>query len=272
MRELTKNEKVLLTILAIVLIGWGSYQFIITPQLQQLEAYNTQKLEYEDKFNEMKAILLKENDIENSLDKLGKEKTELAAGYFPELDQAQITYSLNDLLAVDHVTITDMNIDRPGYEEMGEFQVKKMDISLSFEGNYMGVMTMMKSLKASPRKILVNNVSMDRQDPGRLVGNIGLKIYGLDEIINEDDGKEVIIIPAAKRDYGRTPFLAFNGYREDGYREDSYNATDSWESSAPINPADLQGPAESLTPYSPGFSLDYEKENTISIVPGERLK
>lgn len=267
MRELTKNEKILLTILGIVLIGWGSYQFIISPQSQQLEAYNTQKLEYQDKINEMSAVLLKENDIDNGLDRLEKEKVELAAGYFPELDQAQITYSLNDLLAVDHVTITDMNIDRPGYEEMGEFQVKKMDISLSYEGSYMGVMTMMKSLKASPRKILVDNVSMDRQDGGSLVGNIGLKIYGLDEIIDEDDAEEVIKIPAGKWDYGSTPFLAYSSYRED-----NYSGTDSWEPSDPTNSTGPQGPAESLNPYTPEFSLDYEKENIISLVPGERVK
>ena len=144
MRELTRNEKILITVLGIVLIGWGSYHLIITPQSQKLETLKTDKLEYERKIGENHAMILKENDVNEGLYRQAEEKDQLASKYFSNLQQAQITYLLNDLLAEDDLEILDMNINMPDYEEFGENQVKKMDILISYAGDYMGVMEALK--------------------------------------------------------------------------------------------------------------------------------
>lgn len=250
MRELTKNEKNLLTILGIILIGWGSYHFIITPQSQKLEALKGQKLEYQTKIDENHAIMSQENNVKEKLYILGQEQDELASQYFSKLDQPQITYLLNDLLAVDHIEILDMSIDVPDYEAFGESQVKKLNVSISYAGDYMGVIDMLKSLKNSPKKILIDSVSMDRDDEGSLWGDVALRIYGLDDLVSE--GEELMMVHSGKRELGKTPFTAYSGYVE------SNDTTD-----------DL--PA-GLNPYSPEFSVDYEKESAISVMPGEERK
>lgn len=283
MRELTKSEKILLMMLGVVAIGLGSLNFIIDPQIRQLEALSTQKLEYQNKLSEMAAVIQSEDEIDANLDQLGEEKKALATGYFSKLDQAQITYLLNDLLARDDFTVLDMNINKPDYEALDEFQVKKMEITIAYEGSYMGVMDTIRALKNSPRKILVDRISMDKGEDGRLMGDMALKIYGLDHIA--DEVVDVIIHHGEKRNYGSTPFSPYESYLE--YLEGEEALSGGYNPQEPDRPSDVDnplepgdssglggptGPGDGLNPYSPEYSVDYEKDNTISTVPGLQVK
>lgn len=277
MRELTKNEKSLLSILGIILIGWGTYQFVITPQLRKLESFNAQKLEYQEKIDEIESIFKKEDAINKDLDALRGERDESVSQYFPKVDQAQVTYLLNDLLEKDDINILDMNFERSSYEDFGEVQVKNMGISIAYEGTYNAVIDVIKSLKNSPRKILVESVSMDRDDDGDVEGNIFLKIYGLDHMVSEEG--EVIAIRAPKRNFTSTPFLAYRSYEEKHSSKAKAESSSSPSSLDSSNysmgtgsvPNELEVP-QGLNPYSPGFSVDYEKENEISFTPGQEFK
>ena len=171
-RELTKNEKFLLSLLGIVLIAWASYRFIITPQAEKMENLNAQKLEYQQKIDDINEILRKESNINKEWDVLHKEKEGIVSQYFPKLDQAQIIYLLNDLLQNDNLSVVDMNFIRPDFEDIGGLQVKNMDISIPYNGNYPGIIDIIKALKNSPRKIFVDSVSMDRDHGGALNGSM----------------------------------------------------------------------------------------------------
>ena len=48
-RELTKNEKFLLSLLAVVLFLWLVFKFVLTPQAERLNMLRTQKIEYQEK-------------------------------------------------------------------------------------------------------------------------------------------------------------------------------------------------------------------------------
>lgn len=130
MRELTKNEKVLLSLLGILIIGWGTYQFIIMPQSRKLEAFSVQKTEYQEQVDEIQEILSKEDHMHKDLSALIEEKDEIVSRYFPTLHQPQVIYLLNDLLAQTGITILDMNFNKPSYEEFGDLQVKNMILSI----------------------------------------------------------------------------------------------------------------------------------------------
>ena len=207
MRELTKSEKVLLSILSIVLIGWGSYQFILVPQAQKLEILAIERIDCEDRVAQMEDIFSRETAINERLEALTEEKNQIISTYFPKLDQAQLTHLLNDLLDKDDIKITDMNFERPIYEEFGEFDVKNMAMSTPYEGSYSGVVAVINAIQSSPRKILIESVSMDRDDEGGLKGDIHLRIYGLDQIVGEEG--DVIEIPTEKRNPGKTPFTSY---------------------------------------------------------------
>lgn len=253
-RELTKNEKFLLTLLGIVILVWGSYNFIITPQAEKIESLNTQKLEYQTKIDEINNVLRQEGNINKEWDNLQKEKEDIISQYFPKLDQAQIIYLLNDLLEQDAVSVVDMNFNRPSYEGIGDFEVKNMDISVPYNGSYGGVVDIIKSLKGSPRKILLDSVTMDRDIEGKLNGNLSLKIYSLEGIAETDS--QVVHIDTAREETKDTPFAPFNDYKTGQEYNDELSNNIS------------QKPE--VKPYIEETLLDFESNNTY-FIPSHKL-
>ena len=251
-RELTKNEKFLLTLLGIIIFIWVGYRFIITPQAEKMENLSEQKREYQGKIDEINEVLRKESSINKEWDRLHKEKEDIVSRYFPKLDQAQIIYLLNNLLEQESVSVVDMNFNRPSYEDIGGFQVKNMDISIPYNGSYVGVIDIIKSLKGSPRKILLDSVSMDRNADGRLNGNMSLKIYSLEGIT--DTNSDVVYIDIAKEESKNTPFASFKEYKNNS--EDGEEASEITETK----------------PYIEEILLDFENENSYFLPSQELVK
>ncbi|MBU5254900.1 LysM peptidoglycan-binding domain-containing protein [Tissierella praeacuta] len=253
MRELTKNEKRLLTILSIVILILGSYKFIITPLSSKIESLKAQKLEYQSKIDEINHILRKENNINKEWDVLNKEKADIIAKYFPKLDQAQVIYLLNELLNQETVSIVDMSFSRPNYEDIGNFQVKNMAISVPYNGSYSGVVDIIKALKTSPRNILLESVSMDRDSKGKINGNMTLKVYSLDGIVDTDN--DVIYIDIANDEVKNTPFIPYEDFKDEQV-EDNEDIKDNTE----------------LKPYVEEILLDFENKNTYFLPSQELVK
>ncbi len=254
-RELTKNEKFLLTLLGIVILIWGSYSFIITPQTEKIQSLNAQKIEYQTKIDEINDVLRREGNINKEWDSLHKEKEDIIAQYFPKLDQAQIIYLLNGLLEEEAVSVVDMSFNRPDYEDIGDFKVKNMEISIPYNGSYVGVVDIIKSLKGSPRKILLDSVTMDRDSEGKLNGNMFLKVYSLEGIA--DTNSDVVYIDLAKEESKNTPFAPFNEYKS-GEEYSSGNMS-----------GEVPGRFEEK-PYVEETLLDFESKNTY-FLPSQSL-
>ncbi|MFA7412201.1 MAG: hypothetical protein WCZ27_08140, partial [Tissierellaceae bacterium] len=195
-RELTKSEKTLIGLLAAVIIIWLVYRFIYIPQTEKLQLLSEQKIEYEGKIAEINSILRKEKKINEDWDLLRKEKDAIVARYFPRLDQAQIIYLLNNLVEDENIYMKDFNFNRPSFENISDFEVKNMGISIPYSGSYMGIIDVINRLKESPRRILVDNITMDLGSDGDLNGSMALRIYSLDGIAEADE--RVIYIDVAE--------------------------------------------------------------------------
>ena len=275
MRELKSSEKVLLGSLAIILVVLSSYQFVITPQERKLEDFNRQKIEYQDKINENGNLISRENQIDADLLILDEEKELLASKYFPKLDQAQAIYLLNSLLIDDEIEVSDMDFDRPSFEEVGDLQMKHMDISVPFEGTYSAIINLINNLNNSPRHILINSVNMDRDSNNTLTGNISVRIYGLDEMTDSD--KDAVIIPVEEREIeDATPFTAYSGYVE----KDNNQGQSIGEQGQGVGSGNTgstgedanEGALQEINPYSPEYSIDYEKDNESSALSEGEFK
>ncbi len=212
MRPLTKSEKTLLTILGIALVIWASNKFILTPQAEKISSLEAEKLELDTKIEDMNKTLKKEDNIKKEWTVLHRERNEVLAHYFPTLDQAQIIYLLNDLLAKDGLTVSDLNFSQPSIEKIGELDVKQMGIALPFNGNYDGIVEAVKSIETSPRRIIVDTLSMDRSTNAELGGNMSLKVYSLDGLAETDT--EVIYVDVADGPGEGSLFGAFDGYSD----------------------------------------------------------
>ncbi len=210
LRPLTKSEKTLLTLLGIAVVIYFSNRFILTPQAEKVSALQTEIVQLDNSINDMNATIKKEDTIKKEWEMLQRERGEILKNYFPVLDQAQIIYLLNDLVTDDNVDINEFNFSNPSDETMGELAVKNMSISVPYSGTYDGTMKVVKALGESPRRIVVDNLLMDRADDANVSGSMSLKIYSLEGIAETDP--EVIKVETADGSNEGSLIASYDGY------------------------------------------------------------
>lgn len=211
-RPLTKSEKVLLTILGIIILFWASHRFIITPQAAKIDELRLENNALDEKIAENNLALKMEKDIKKEWELLHRERNQILANYFPTLDQPQIIFLLNDLIPTEGIDINDFSFSRPGIDKIGEMDVNKMGVSIPFESDYDTVMETIKSLESSPRRIVVDSLSLDRRDDKILSGNMSLNIYSLEGLAKLDPN--IIYIETANTSGEGSLFDSFSGYIE----------------------------------------------------------
>ncbi|KAF5054586.1 hypothetical protein DSECCO2_386480 [anaerobic digester metagenome] len=212
LRPLTKSEKTLLVLLGIVVVFYLSSSFILTPQAEKVSSLNAEIVTLDNQIADMNNTIKKEDNIKKEWEMLHRERDEILKNYFPVLDQAQIIYLLNDLIVDDRVNISDLNFTNPSEEKLGEMAVQNMSISLPYSGSYDGTMNIIKSLGSSPRRIVVDNLTMDREGDSNLSGNITLKIYSLEGIAKTDP--DVIHVETVDGDREGSLIASYDGYSD----------------------------------------------------------
>ncbi|MDR7870023.1 MAG: LysM domain-containing protein [Tissierellaceae bacterium] len=209
-RPLTKNEKFLLTALGLVLMFWATFRFVYEPQAAKMDELKLEKELYDAQIVEHNRILKNEEKIKEELEILTVERDQILSNYFPALDQAQILYLLNDLMADDRVDVDDMSFTRPGTETKGEMDIHKMDINIPLSGKYDGVYDIVEAINNSPRRIVINSLNLNNDTEGTLAGNINLKIYSLEGLAKTD--KDVIYVDVAEDGDTKAPFSPYSGF------------------------------------------------------------
>ena len=211
-RTLTKNEKVLLTLLVVMIIFLVTFRLIITPQASKLRSLTDQKYKYEEKISYMNNILKDEKNIDKEWSRLHREKNIITNKYFSNLDQPQIIYLLNEILDNEELDVLDINFNRPTEEQIGDLMVKTMNITIPYRGSYDGLFQIIKGVDSSPKKILISDLIMDKDRDNQLAGNISLKIYSLEGIVEtEEDFAYIDIVSDSDKS---SPFKPFEDYTE----------------------------------------------------------
>ncbi len=115
-RKLTKNEKILLTILGTIVVLMSVYRFVIEPQKTKLSDLTDKKNEYEEQIAQINEVLRNEENIDKEWTSLHREKDLILSKYFPNLNQPEIIYLLNELLVSEDIHILDMSFSTPSEE------------------------------------------------------------------------------------------------------------------------------------------------------------
>lgn len=212
-RPLTTSEKVLLTLLAIALIAYLGNRFILTPQAEKMDNLQQEKSDLNIKIMEMNATLRREPEIRKEWEALKEERDDILANYFPTLDQTQIIYLLNDMLPMDETEIATLNFSRPTTENLNNIEVKNMAISVPFSGPYEKIVELVKSVETSPRRMMVDTITLDRKSDNELGGNMNLKVYSLEGLAETDP--DVIFVQVPFNPNEGTLFGSFEGFTGD---------------------------------------------------------
>ena len=213
LRPLTKSERVLLTLLGIVIVVYLSNRFILAPQTEKVSSLKAEIVGLDNKITDMNDTIKKEDSIKKEWEMLHREREEILKNYFPVLDQAQIIYLLNDLTEEDGVAINEFSFSNPAEEAMGEIAVRNMGITVPYSGSYDGTMEVVKALSSSPRRIVVDSLYMDRGSDASVSGSMQLKVYSLEGIAEADP--EVIHVETADGSRVGSLFASYEGYSDE---------------------------------------------------------
>jgi len=211
-RPLTNSEKVLLSLLGIVLVVYLSMRFILTPQVEKVSSLKAEIVELDNKIVDMDNTIKKEDSIKKEWEMLKREREEILKNYFPVLDQSQIIYLLNDLIKDDRVDVSQLSFSNPATETMGEMDVQNMGIDIPYSGSYAGTVDIIKAIESSPRRIVVDSLSMDSGSESELQGTMSLKVYSLEGIAETDP--DVIPVEAVYGSQEGSLFAPYSGFTD----------------------------------------------------------
>ena len=210
--QLTKNEKTLIILLALIIMFWLFNKFIFTTQRNRINGLKEKEIQYEEEKINIDGILAKESIINEDYVKLNREKDKLLLEYFPTLDQAQIIYLLNDIMDSSNLKILNLDFSEPQVEEIAGVPIKTMDVTLPYEGNYEELLDFLSKVRTSPRKFLITSLTMDNNDSHGILGQIGVKVYSLEGIFEEEG--DVVSIDTIINTEKQNPFAPFDEYEE----------------------------------------------------------
>ena len=261
MRKFTKNEKVLLTLLGIIIIFWAAFRFVITPQASKLQILMDKRYEYEEKISYMNNILKDEKNIDEKWNRLYREKDMITNKYFSNLDQPEIIYLLNEILDNEELDVLDINFNRPSEEQINDLMVKTMNITIPYRSSYEGLIQTIKGVDLSPKKILISDLIMDKVEDNQLAGNISLKIYSLEGIV--ETGEDFSYIDIVSDSDKFNPFRPFDDYKEvdEGLVGDSIDNVNS-----------ISGEVSSLDEYNKEILEDFESEGLYFMPSNQNIK
>ena len=261
MRKFTKNEKVLLTLLGIIIIFWAAFRFVITPQASKLQILMDKRYEYKEKISYMNNILKDEKNIDEKWNRLYREKDMITNKYFSNLDQPEIIYLLNEILDNEELDVLDINFNRPSEEQINDLMVKTMNITIPYRSSYEGLIQTIKGVDLSPKKILISDLIMDKVEDNQLAGNISLKIYSLEGIV--ETGEDFSYIDIVSDSDKFNPFRPFDNYKEvdEGLVGDSIDNVNS-----------ISGEVSSLDEYNKEILEDFESEGLYFMPSNQNIK
>lgn len=94
-------------------------------------------------------------------------------------------------------------------EILGKQEIKKMDILIPFKGSLSSLNEIIKGLEAEPKKIVINNIDIQKGEETEVSGNINLGVYSLTGIV---DNKEDEFTIETTNNNTLNPFIPYKGY------------------------------------------------------------
>lgn len=225
-RELTNTERILITLLAIVILFWMSFKFIIDPQLLKIGTLESEIGQYNLEIQENNRILKNADLIVAEKNELLIEKENIEKDFFKNLSQPEIIYILNELLLKSEIKMESISFTQPFTEVINEREIRKMDVSMPYKGTFKDLDELIKKIEAEPRKMIINSIDLIKNSDSEteIAGDINLGIYSLSGLVDVD--KDNILIETTNNNKSN-PFAPYQGYIDPNRQVDQARGPDN---------------------------------------------
>ncbi|RKD34588.1 hypothetical protein [Thermohalobacter berrensis] len=255
--KLTKREKKMLIILLIVAISALYYNFLLSPQLNKINALEKSLEEYKQKVSLLDNKIMENKNINREYKVLNARISSMYIRFLPEIIQEKIIVILDNMLVSSDLESENISFSEPeiksleekdekeeeyqienlvkeflGYKnnnkneensiENGNIpRVKVMNVEIDFRGTYEELINFIRLVENYEKEILINRLNVVNQDSDNLIGFMELQFYSIPKIHNQD--KEFITWNIVN-DYGKNnPFMNNNSLSNklfNEYKED----------------------------------------------------
>lgn len=183
--KLNKRERNLLIALGVVLLLWGYYKFIISPQFKSLTSKREDKAHYENELIKMQTIIDSEKEIDDKFAHINDGIDALSKRYFSETDQSRFILLINELLEGTGLFVQNISFSPQRTEGIGDALVEVMSVTLPYEGEYSSLLLFLERLRKHDPKIIIQNMNIKIKEKELLSGTILLDFYSLPDFVKD---------------------------------------------------------------------------------------
>ena len=200
--RLTKREKVLLAILIFLVAFFGSFRFIVVDQQTAIREAENELAFLQSEIERLEIIESIIDDLDQQIELVEEDQEVIQAQFFSLVEeQEEIILLLNEFLMNPNVRTRAISFNPPSAEtisennenpddnngENSEFDLVSMNVTISYESDYLTLMNLFRSLWQFDRKILVRQLSMNAGQEGSIMGNFEINLYDLAHLTDEID-------------------------------------------------------------------------------------
>ncbi len=220
--NISKKEKNLLILLLVVILYWLFYKFAFSTQADKLAELKQEKDSYNNELFKIDNILTRDKTITDKWNQLSSDIKDITEKHFSTIYQPEIMYTLNQIIDHNKLSIPGVYFSEPDNAMLNGIETRYLVITIPFEGNYGDLGTFLSHIRTSPKRFLVNQISLSKNDDGTINGQISLNTYSYDGIIesNRDSSYNAEVQKVIKED----PFKPYDGYKEKS--EEDINSTE----------------------------------------------
>lgn len=209
MSSLSNREKILIYLLCITVMGYLYFNYLLLPQIKKLQETNAL---YESNSEKLSTLYI----LEKSLNQKQKELSELDAKSkeisksIPDTSKVpEIIMDIKNLTESSGCVGGKMSFNLPSEREVstekqdngsGVESVLKLSVNYEIQGNNDNIMTFLKSIESSTRKMGVERIQINNTKDNKLSANLNINCY----YISGSNTPETIDYPFVDEGYHRT--------------------------------------------------------------------
>ena len=207
---ISRRDKILLVLLAVVAALAGYYYFGIMPQEEKIEELETELALKEAAKSEIDLKLASEFNLDKRIEELEGQIIEASDKYFGILTQEEVLMLVNRFSEGSQLTFNDMTFSDIIVEGS---QLKQTMASLSFDGDYESLMGYLRNTRTFDKQIVVKEVVIQNQLDKGLVGKMQLEFNGIPAVESYSvPYKKLVTSQFNSRDLSLGPFAPYENF------------------------------------------------------------
>ncbi|NFN94144.1 pilus assembly protein PilO [Clostridium botulinum] len=215
--KISKKERIMLCILAIVIVGFIYYQLIYLNQTSKIVDKSKTKNELEQKYNNTIETINSLENRKSEIKILNTKVSDKSTSFYPIINQEHLILELDKLLKdsgleggfiFNKIEVTEVPKTEKSQEDLKESTITQMTekynnevnentsnenkkdveqikLELNFSGSYTSLDSFLNSVRNYERKIVVNSITITQKTIDEVVGTIGLEVYAMPKVDND---------------------------------------------------------------------------------------